>query len=146
VVDICRFLTQEVIQKNKIEKLIEHEVHGASFTTLKGNKISNAMLTNVYTPRSDAFFRFVVIVGKADCLPTSVNLWRRFNDGRGENCKRCSGERKSTLAHILNECTPNHPLMVRKHNRLANVVRIAVERLLEKCFRSVIEENEETDQ
>jgi hypothetical protein len=49
------------------------EAHGASFTILKNNEISNAMLTNVHIRRTDAFFRFVVI-GRADWLPTLANL------------------------------------------------------------------------
>jgi hypothetical protein len=41
--------------------LIQREAHGASFTTLKENDVSNAMLTNTYTKGSDKFFRFVVV-------------------------------------------------------------------------------------
>jgi hypothetical protein len=48
-VGIGRFLTQKIVRGKKFEKLIEHEVHGASFTTLKDNKVSNVMLANVYT-------------------------------------------------------------------------------------------------
>jgi hypothetical protein len=72
-VGIRRFLTQQIVRVKKFEKAIEHECHGASFTTLKSNEVSNAMLTDVCTGRSDALFRFTV-VGRADCLPTPVNL------------------------------------------------------------------------
>jgi hypothetical protein len=74
-VGIGHFLTQKVIRPNMYKKLIEHEVHGASFTTLKGNEASNKILTDICTRRSDAFFRFVV-VGRADCLPIPANLRR----------------------------------------------------------------------
>jgi hypothetical protein len=67
------FLTQKIVRAEKIEKLIKHEVHGASFTTLEKNEISNLILTNICIRRLDAFFCFVV-VGRADCLPTPVNL------------------------------------------------------------------------
>jgi hypothetical protein len=68
-IGIGRFLTQEIVRVKKIIELMKHEVHGASFSTLKMNEVSNSMLTNIYTRRSDAFFRFVVI-GRVDCLPT----------------------------------------------------------------------------
>jgi hypothetical protein len=48
-VRIGRFLTQKVIRPKKINKLIEHQLHGASYTTLKGNEVSNGMPTNIYT-------------------------------------------------------------------------------------------------
>jgi hypothetical protein len=101
-VGIGRFLIQKLIKGNKIKKLIQQEVHEASFTTLKNNEISNAMLTNIYTRKSDAFFPFVV-VGPADLLPTPVNLQRWFNDRGDGNCRRCNLKRRPTVAHILNE-------------------------------------------
>jgi ribosomal protein L27 len=141
VVGIGRFLTQKLGRAKKIEKLVEHKVHGASFTTLKDNDTSNAMLTDIYTRRSDAFYRFVV-VGRADCLPTPVNLQRWFGD-RGEgNCPRCDRGRKQTLAHILNECTPNYRLMTKRHNSLAEVVRKALIRFVGPDMRSEIRENQ----
>jgi hypothetical protein len=78
-VGIGRFLTQKVIRPGKCNKLIEHKVHGASYTTLKENEVSNSMLADIYTRKSDAFFRFVV-VARADCLPTPVNLRRWFGN------------------------------------------------------------------
>jgi hypothetical protein len=141
-VGIGHFLTQKVIRPNMYKKLIEHEVHGASFITLKGNEASNKILTDIYTRRSDAFFRFVV-VGRADCLPTPVNLRRWFEGPREEVCRRCGKERQQTMAHILNECTQNYQMMTKRHNMLANVVRKGVEKYLASDLRSIIQENEE---
>jgi hypothetical protein len=84
-VEIGRFLTQKIARVRKIIELMKHEVHGASLSTLKMIEVSNSMLTNVYTRRSDAFFRFVV-VGRTDCLPTPINLRRWFGDRGEENC------------------------------------------------------------
>jgi hypothetical protein len=124
-VGIGRFLTQGIIRTGKITKLIAHGVRGASFTTLKNNEVSNRMLTNVYTRRSDSFFRFVV-VGRADSLPTPANLQLWFGNRQGEACRRCALNRRPTLAHILNGCTMNFGLYTVRHNQLANVVRKAV--------------------
>jgi hypothetical protein len=88
---IGRFLTQKVSRPDKFRKLIGHEGHGATYTTLKGNEVSNYNLTDVYTDKSDADFRFLV-VGRADCFPTPLNLQRWFNRGPipgEEHCKRC---------------------------------------------------------
>jgi hypothetical protein len=63
---VGHFLTQKIIRTDKIEHLMKHEVHGASYETLRTNEMSNGMLTTLSTRRSDAFFRFVV-VGRADC-------------------------------------------------------------------------------
>jgi hypothetical protein len=70
---IGQFPTQKVIRPDKFRKLIGHEVHGATYTTLKGNEVSNYNLTDFDTHKSDAFSRFLV-VGRADGLPTPVNL------------------------------------------------------------------------
>jgi hypothetical protein len=141
---IGRFLTQKIVRSEKYEKLIGHEVRGASFKTLKQNEVSNAMLTNIHTRRSDAFFRFVV-VGRADLLPTPVNLRRWFNDREDTNCRKCGLDRKPTLAHILNECTPNYRLMTKRHNRLAEVVRKAIVIHIGRDIRSEIRENREIE-
>jgi hypothetical protein len=109
---IGRFLIQKLIRVRKFEELIQYPVHGASYTTLRNNVSSNAMLTDISTRRSDAFYRFA-LVGRADCLPTPANLWRWFNNRGNENCLRCDKERKQTLAHILNECTPNCNVMTK---------------------------------
>jgi hypothetical protein len=144
-VGIGRFLTQKVIRPNQIKKLIEHETHGASFITLKENDVSDAMLTNISTKKSDTFFRSVV-VGRADCLPTPANLHRWFPDREYENCHGCDHNRKPKLAHILNEFIPNFPRMTKRHNRRASVVRRAIVEYLGIELRSGIQENEEIRQ
>jgi hypothetical protein len=140
---IGRFLTQKVLRPAKFERLIGHPVHGASFTTLKGNAVSNEALTDIYTSKSDAFFRFLV-VGRADKLPTPVNLHRWF---RGEHaqelthCMRCGQDKKPTFAHLLNDCTKNLGLMIQRHNRLATVIRTAVANFVGNRLTSDIREN-----
>jgi hypothetical protein len=74
-VGVGRLLAQQILRPEKIEKLIEGKYHRASFTTLKNNEVSNAILTGASTRKTDAFFRFV-IVGRTDCLPTPANLRR----------------------------------------------------------------------
>jgi hypothetical protein len=144
-VGISRFLTHKIIRQEEIEKPMNDEGHEASYTTLKNNEVSSKMLTNVFTRRTDAFFRFVV-VGRTDCLLTLANLQRWFEDRRDENCRRCGPHQKSTLAHILNACTPNYPLMTKRHNRLANVVRKAVIKFIGKDLRSNITENSQMEE
>jgi hypothetical protein len=39
---------------------LEKEKHGATFATLENNLMSNRILTDTKTTRSDAFFRFTV--------------------------------------------------------------------------------------
>jgi hypothetical protein len=140
---ISRFLTQKVIRQEKYKKLITHEVHGATYTTLRDNEVSNRGLTDIHTHKSDAYFRFMV-VGRADCLPTPANLQQWFNKGQPperKQCKKCGMERKSTLAHLLNECPPNYPLMTQRHNRVAKVVREAVLKFVAGDLKSDIHEN-----
>jgi hypothetical protein len=50
-VSIGLFLTQKIVRANMYKSLIQHEVHGTSYTTLKVNKVSNSMITNGYTTR-----------------------------------------------------------------------------------------------
>jgi hypothetical protein len=115
-------LTQKVIRSDIQKKLIGYEIHGANYTTLKVNEVSNSMLTNIYTRKSETFFRFVV-VGRADCLLTPVNLRRWFEDEREEHCTRCGQQQQQqTLANILNVRLSNSALMTRRHNKLANDV------------------------
>jgi Txe/YoeB family toxin of Txe-Axe toxin-antitoxin module len=140
-IGIGHFLTQKLVRAKKFEKLIQQEVHRASYTTLKNNETSNAILTDIYTRRSDAFHRFVV-VGRADCLPTPANLQRWFNDRGNENCTRCRKERKQTLAYILNECN----LVTKRHNRLTEGVRRALIKFIGKDMRSEIRENQRAGQ
>jgi hypothetical protein len=55
-VGLGRFLTQKIVRPAKQNKLMTHEVHGASYVTLKGNEVSNGIPTNAYSKKSDAFF------------------------------------------------------------------------------------------
>jgi hypothetical protein len=120
--------------------LIEHKCHGASFTTLRNNEVSNAILMDPNTRNTDAFFRFV-IVGRADCLPTPANLRRWFQDQQVERCQRCQENKTPTFAHISHECRANFQLMTQRHNALASIVRQAINKHLERDIRSDIRDN-----
>jgi hypothetical protein len=139
-VGLGRFLTQKLIRPRKLANLLEHKVHGASYTTLKANEVSNAMITDIYSKRTDAFFRYMILA-RADCLPTPVNIGRWFPDRVPENCTRCGMEEVPTQAHILNRCIQNRPLMTKRHNQLAGVVRKAIEEHIVEDMRSAINEN-----
>jgi hypothetical protein len=139
-VGIGRFPTQKILPPEKIEKLIEHKCHGASFTTLKNNEVSNAIRMDPNTRNTDGFFRFV-IGGRADCLPTPANLRRWFQDQQVERCQRCQENKTPTFAHIINECRANFQLMTQRHNALASIVRQAIKKHLERDIRSDIREN-----
>jgi hypothetical protein len=76
-VGIGRFLTQ---------KLIHYEIHKVSLMALQGNEVSNAMVTNIYPKRSDAFLKFVA-VARADCLPTPANVGRWFPNRSAGPCR-----------------------------------------------------------
>jgi hypothetical protein len=140
VVRVGRFLTQELIRPQKLNSLFHHEAHEASFTTLSGNEVSNAMLTDIHTKRSDAFFKFVV-AARADCLPTPANIGRWFPSRPAGPCRRCETGGVPTQARILNRCTANYQLMTQRHNRLAAVVRRAIERNMSRKLRSEIRGN-----
>jgi hypothetical protein len=145
---MAHFLTQKVVRPDKFKKLIRHPVHGTMFTTLKENEASNYNLTDIYTQKSDAYFRFMVL-GRADCLLTPINLQRWFNRGPvpgQEHCRRCGLERRPTLAHMLNECQPNYPLMTGRHNRVARVVKEAVVKFVGGDLRPDIHQNTTIEQ
>jgi hypothetical protein len=82
---IRHFLTQTIVRPRRQNNLITNQVHGATYGTLKDNADSDKILRDIYTTRSDTFFRFVV-VGRADCLPTPANIQRWFNKER-TNCE-----------------------------------------------------------
>jgi hypothetical protein len=103
------------------------------------------MLTDIYTRRSDAFYRFSV-VGRADCLPTPAKLWRWFNDRGDENCPGCDKERKQTLAYILYEYTLNYDLMTKRHTILAEVTRRAMIKFIGQKLRLEIRESRRAEQ
>jgi hypothetical protein len=67
--------------------------------TLTNHEISNAMLTDGYVRRSAAFYRLVVIVERADCLPSPVNLQSCFQNRRDEPCHRCSESTTDTAPY-----------------------------------------------
>jgi hypothetical protein len=46
-VRIGRVLSQRIVRQEMIEKLMNHKVYGAIFTTLKNKEVSNTMLTNI---------------------------------------------------------------------------------------------------
>jgi hypothetical protein len=54
-VDIGHYLTQEVVRPRKIETLLRNEQHETTFATMEDNLISNKMLTDARTMKSDAF-------------------------------------------------------------------------------------------
>jgi uncharacterized C2H2 Zn-finger protein len=139
-VGIGRFLTQKIVRPSKLTKLMTHAVHGASYGTLKASEVSNGILTNVYTKKSDAFFRYVV-VARADCLATPANIARWFPGRAATPCRHCGNEATPTQAHILNSCTRYFPLMTTRHNNLAGVVRRAIEEMIAVDLDSEIREN-----
>jgi hypothetical protein len=130
-------LIQKIISRNRIEKVI---LHRANVTTLKGSEVPNAMLMNLSMKRSDAFFRFV-LVGRADLSPTPLNVQRWFNNRGNGNCRECNRERRPKLAHILNKCTPNYPLMTKRYHQLAEVAKTTVSGYLENDLCSMIQAN-----
>jgi hypothetical protein len=68
-----------------------------------------------------------------------VNLQRWFEDRQEEKCRRCGRDRRPTLAHILNDCIQNCPLMTKRHNPLANVMRNAVMKFIGKIFDETLQ-------
>jgi uncharacterized C2H2 Zn-finger protein len=134
---IGRFLTQQIIRPRLITKLISaHPQHGAAFVTLKGNECSNQLLTDIYTKRTNAFFRFMV-AGRADCLATGANVhkWQ----GAGAPLCTCERHEKQTFAHILNRCVYNTGMMTERHNKIGKVVRDAIGKL--RSLEGAIHEN-----
>jgi hypothetical protein len=126
-IGVGQFLTQKIIRPRLIDRLIsEHPQHGAAFVTLKGNECSNRLLTDIYTNRTNAFFRFVV-AGRADCLPTgaNVNKWQ----GKGAPICSCEVHEKQTFAHVLNRCRFNTKLITDRHNRIGKVVYNEISKL-----------------
>jgi hypothetical protein len=121
------------------QKITTHELKGASFPTLRKNDCSNRFLRNIFTHRSDAFFRFAV-AGRADFLPTPANIHRWYNL-EDENCHRCDLNCKPTLAHILNSCPTNFNHMTDRHNRLVRCVRKAIEKHIPEDIIGGINEN-----
>jgi hypothetical protein len=61
-----------------------------------------------------------------------VQRW--LNDRRYENCRKSLREARPALAHIFNECPPNHPMMTKRHNRFAEIARRRVTVYLEYIY------------
>jgi hypothetical protein len=59
-VGIDRYLTEKVLRLRSFRKLLDKENHGPTFALLEDNLVSNRILIDARTTRSDAFFRFVV--------------------------------------------------------------------------------------
>jgi hypothetical protein len=129
-VGIGRFLTQQVIRPKLIDQLIwNHPQRGAAFVTLRENEMSNRVLMDIYTKRTDAFFRFVV-AGRADCLPSPSNTQRWYRR-QATPCTACGRGQLATLAHILNRCDAHNGLIQARHDKLSKVVMEAVNKYCE---------------
>jgi hypothetical protein len=72
-VGIGCYLTQKVVRPRTIEILLRKEKHGATFTTLEDNLVSNKMPTDPRTMKPDEFFQFTV-AARTDILPTQANI------------------------------------------------------------------------
>jgi hypothetical protein len=59
-VGIGAYLAQKVVRPLKIEISLRREKHAATFATLEDNLISNKILIDPRTMKSDASFRFTV--------------------------------------------------------------------------------------
>jgi hypothetical protein len=110
--------------------MIANPDKGASFPTLENSKWSNKFLRNTYFQRSNAFYRFAV-AARTSSLSTLTNIHKWDpNENIDDTCHLCNLSQKSTLAHILNGCTQNFPLMTDRHNRVARYVKISIENLI----------------
>jgi hypothetical protein len=136
---IGRFLTQKVVRSQKIASLLTKEKYGAPFKTLKGNMVSNKILTDAKTTKSDAFFGFTV-AARADLLLMPANIEQLFDQPR-TNCHRCTRELKPTLAHILNGCRASLPEMTKRHNKVVQIVSKAIQKHMPERLESEIGEN-----
>jgi hypothetical protein len=118
---------------------MEKEKHGATFATLENNPVSNGMLTDAKTTRSNAFFRFMV-AAKADLLltPANVEQWYRKPSS---SCHKCESEARPTLAHILNGFRSNFVEMTHRHNKIVEVIRRAIMEYMRSRIHSLVGEN-----
>jgi hypothetical protein len=138
---IGRFLTQRVIRPALAQKITQHPQKGSSFPTLRQNDCSNKALRNLFTQKSDAFFRFMV-AARTNCLPTPANISIWYRDAQIENhCLHCNFDQTPTLPHILNGCHHNFPLMTDRHNRVVRCLRKVIERNLATDLIGEIHEN-----
>jgi hypothetical protein len=113
------------VQSSKIEILPRKEKHGATFAKLEDNLVSDKMLTNARTMKSDAFLRFTV-AAKADILSRPANIPQWYHQPR-TNCQRCNRDLQPILSHRLDGHLANMTEMTRRHKKVVDVVRRAIE-------------------
>jgi hypothetical protein len=138
-VGIGHYLTQKVVRPRMFKRLLEKEKHEATFATLENNLISNGILTDAKTTKSNAFFRFTV-AARADLLPTPANVEQWYQRPKLP-CLRCGGDVQPTLAHILNGFQGNFAEMTRRHNKVVKIIRRAIVENMVGMIHSTIGEN-----
>jgi hypothetical protein len=124
-VGIGGHLTQKVVRPRKIEILLRKEKYRTIFATLEDNVLFYKMLTHARTMKSDTFLRFTV-AARADILLTSANI-QEYYDQPKTNCQKPNRDIQSILVHILNGCLGNMTEMTRRHNKVVDIVRIAID-------------------
>jgi hypothetical protein len=138
-VGIGRYLTQTVVPRQNIETLLRKEKRGATFVTLEDNLVSNTMLIDTRTIKSEAFFR-LTIAARANLLPTPANIQQWYHQQR-INCQRYNRDLQLTLAHELNGCIGNMTEMTRRHNKIVDIVRRAIEENMAERLSSKVGDN-----
>jgi hypothetical protein len=130
-VGIGRYLTQKTGSPQKFEKLMSQEKQGVTFATLENSIVSNKMLTDAKTIRSDAFFRLTV-AARAGFLPAPANTeqYQRLRT----IFERYDKHKVSTLAHIRNGYQANSTEITRRHNKVFDVMRRAIEEQLKSTW------------
>jgi hypothetical protein len=137
-VGIGRYLTQKNASPQTFEKLMSQEKHGVTFAILKNNIVSNKMLTDAKTIRSDAFFRLTG-AARADFLPAPANIeqYQRLRT----MCERCDKHKGPILAHSRNGCQANYTEITRRHNKVFDMMRRPIEEHVVNTLHSGIREN-----
>jgi hypothetical protein len=125
VIGIGRYLIQKVVRPRKMDILRGKEKHRAIFAILEDDLVSNKMLIDANTVKSEAFFRFI-IVARADVFPTPANIQKRYHQPR-TNCQRCNKDLQPTFTGILNSCAANPTEMTKRHNKVVGIVRLGIE-------------------
>jgi hypothetical protein len=121
------------------KRLLEKEKHGATFATLGNNLVSNGILTDAKTTKSNAFFQFTV-AARANLLPTPAKVEQWYRRPRSP-CLRCGEDAQSTLAYILNGCRGNFAEMTCRHNKVVEMVRRAIVENMVGRIHSAMGEN-----
>jgi hypothetical protein len=86
------------------------------------------MFTDARTMKSDTFFRFTV-AARRYTLPTLANIQQWQHESR-TNCQKCNRDLQPTLAQRLNGCARNMTEMTRRHNKIVDVIRRAIEQYM----------------